>query len=239
MRHLIKSPAGFLLILWLTALACTIPGTGSEAPAATPTPDGDSTVFSNIPYTVSLESGDIVPGSQLQYVGKTGDLFNVKIDGVPTQKRTADSFFWSGIVAPGVFVNYNLRVAPDIFGPFTVAGPVEVTVLKPMPAPLNTNILPDWPDAIQYNNIGLLRNVPTGEVIAGTTLVFEGVSKQGEVESVQLSGLSGHPLFASGDSITWVGTLRDNVAIRYTFRVVSFSENSLQLAGTAELLVNP
>jgi hypothetical protein len=41
-----------------------------------------------------------------------------------------------------------------------------------------------------------------------------------------------------GDSITWIGTLQENVAVRYTFRVVNFSENSLQLGGTAELLVN-
>ena len=54
----------------------------------------------------------------------------------------------------------------------------------------------------------------------------------------RLTGLTGHPLFALGDSITWVGMLRDNVAIRFTFRVVNFSENSLQLGGTAELLVN-
>jgi len=53
-----------------------------------------------------------------------------------------------------------------------------------------------------------------------------------------LTGLSGNPLFALGDSITWIGALQENVAIRYTLRVVNISENSLQLGGTAELLVD-
>lgn len=236
MRHSIKSLGGFLLILVLATLACTIPGTGSEAPDPTPTPSGDSMTFLIPAYTYSLEPGDTVPGSQLQYVGKTGDLHDVKIDGEPAQKRVGDSFIWNGIVAPSVFANYNLRLAPDLLGPLPVAGPVEVTILNPVATPLNS--MPEWPNAIRYNNIVLAHNVPAGWTIPGTTLVYDGISIQGEVESARLSGLSGHPLFALGDSITWIGSLQENTAIRYTFRVINFSENSLQLGGTAELLVN-
>lgn len=237
MRHSLKSLAGFLLVLCLTTLACTIPGTGgSEQPEATPTPSGDSMTFLIPAYSVNLEPGDTVPGSQLEYVGKTGDLHDVKIDGEPAQKRVGDSFIWSGVVAPSVFAEYNLRLAPDFLGPLPVAGPVEVTVLNPVATPLEA--VPDWPNAIRYNNIVLAHNVPAGWTIPGTTLVYEGVSTQGGVESARLSGLSGHPLFALGDSITWIGRLQDNAAIRYTFRVINFGENSLQLGGTAELLVN-
>lgn len=236
MRHSFKSLAGLLLVFCLTALACTIPGTGSEETAVTPTPVGDSMTFLIPAYTYSLEPGDTVPGSQLQYVGKTGDLHDVKIDGEPAQKRVGDSFIWNGIVAPGVFAKYNLRLAPDFLGPLPVAGPVEVTVLNPVAAPLPA--MPDWPTAIRYNNIVMAHNVPAGWTIPGTTLVYDGVSTQGQIDSARLTGLAGHPLFALGDSITWIGSLQDNVAIRYTFRVVNFNENTLQLGGTAELLVN-
>ena len=236
MRHSLKSFAGFLLMLLLTTLACTIPGTGSEEPNVTPTPQGDSLTFLIPAYTYNLEPGETIPGSQLQYVGKTGDLHDVKIDGEPAQKRVGDSFIWSGVVAPSVFASYNLRLAPDFLGPLPVAGPVEVTVLNPVVTPLTA--MPEWPNAIRYNNIVLAHNVPVGWTIPGTTLVYDGVSTQGEVDSARLTGLTGHPLFALGDSITWIGTLQENVAIRYTFRVVNFSENSLQLGGTAELLVN-
>ena len=236
MRHSVKSLAGFWLVLCLTALACTIPGTGSGETAVTPTPVGDTMTFLIPAYTFSLEPGDMVPGSQLQYVGKTGDLHDVKIDGEAAQKRVGDSFIWNGIVAPGVFAKYTLRLAPDFLGPLPVAGPVEVTVLNPVAASLPA--MPDWPNAIRYNNIVMAHNVPVGWTIPGTTLVYEGVSTQGQVDSARLTGLTGHPLFALGDSITWIGSLQENVAIRYTFRVVNFNENSLQLGGTAELLVN-
>lgn len=236
MRHSLKSLAGFLLVLLLTTLACKIPGTGTSEVVGTPTPEGDSTTFLIPAYTYSLEPGDTVPGSQLKYVGKTGDLHDVTIDGEPAQKRVGDSFIWSGIVAPSVFANYNLRLAPDFLGPLPVAGSVEVTVLNPLATPLS--VMPEWPNAIRYNNIVLAHNVPVGWTIPGTTLVYDGVSTQGDTDSARLTGLTGHPLFALGDSITWIGTLQENVAIRYTFRVVNFSENSLQLGGTAEMLVN-
>ncbi|MBK8906026.1 MAG: hypothetical protein IPM53_32910 [Anaerolineaceae bacterium] len=236
MRHSLKSLGGFLLMLLLTTLACTVPGTGSDTPEATPTPEGDAMTFVIPAYTYSLEPGDTVPGSQLVYVGKTGDLHDVKINGEPAQKRVGDSFIWSGVVAPGVYAEYNLRLAPDFLGPLPVAGPVEVSVLNPVP--MATIAMPEWPNAIRYNNIVMAHNVPVGWTIPGTTLVYDGVSTQGEVDSARLTGLTGHPLFALGDSITWIGLLKDNVAIRFTFRVVNFSENSLQLGGTAELLVN-
>lgn len=237
MKRSLKSLAGFFLILLLPALACTIPGTGSEAPEATPTPQGDSLTFLIPAYTYNLEPGDTVPGSQLQYVGKAAnDLHEVKIDGELAQKRVGDSLIWNGVVAPSVFASYNLRLAPDFLGPLPVAGPVEVTILNPVATPLES--VPEWPNTIRYNNIVLAYNVPVGWTIPGTTLVYDGVSTQGDIDSARLTGLMGHPLFALGDSITWIGSLQEGVAIRYTFRVVNFSENNLQLAGTAELLVN-
>ena len=187
-------------------------------------------------YTHSLEPGDMIPGSQLQYVGKSDDLYQVRIDGELAQKRVGDSFFWNGVVAPSVFASYNLRLASDLLGPLPVGGPVEVTILNPVATPLS--VMPEWPNSIRYDNIVLVHNIPQGWTIPGTTLVYDGVSTQGGVESARLTGLTGHPLFALGDSITWIGSLQENVAIRYTFRVVSFSENSLQLGGTADLLVN-
>lgn len=239
MRHSLKSLGGFLLVLLLTALACTVPGTGSDggSTGGTPTPMGDSATFLIPAYTFDLLPGTTVPGSQLKYVSKTDDLYDVLIDGEPAQKRVGDSFIWNGIVAPGVFANYNLRLLPEFLGPLRAGGTVEVTVLNPVASALAAT--PEWPNAIRYNNIVVAHNVPVGWTIPGTTLVYDGVSTQGEVQSARLTGLTGHPLFALGDSITWIGTLRDNVAIRYTFRVVNFNDNNLQLGGTAELLVNP
>ncbi|WP_420631288.1 hypothetical protein [Candidatus Leptofilum sp.] len=237
MRHSIKSLAGFLLLFCFTALACTIPGTDSSDNSgdaeATPSFTDDSATFV-LAYTFDLEPGSTVPGSQLHYVGKSGDLYEVTINGEPAQKRVGDSFIWSGIVAPNVHANYNLRLV-EVFNTQAL-GTVDVTVLNPVPVALAS--MPDWPDAIRYNNILLTHSVSVGETIPGTTMTYDGVSTQGDVSSARLTGLTGHPLFATGDSITWIGTLQENVAIRYTFRVATFSENSLQLGATAEMLVN-
>ena len=238
MKHSLKSLGGFLLVFLLTALACTIPGTGSsdsDGAEATPFMTDDSATFKIPAYTFDLEPGSTVPGSQLNYVGKSGDLYEVTINGEPAQKRDGDSFIWNGIVAPSVFANYNLRLLA-VFGTLRAVGSVDVTVLNPVPTALTA--MPDWPNAIQYDNIILTHSVPVGETIPGTTLVYDGVSTQGDVSSARLTGLTGHPLFATGDSITWIGTLQQNVAIRYTFRVATFNENSLQLGATAEMLVN-
>ncbi|MCA9898565.1 MAG: hypothetical protein KC433_10280 [Anaerolineales bacterium] len=239
MKHSLKSLAGFLLVFCFTALACTIPGTGSSDNGnaeATAVFTDDSATFGIPTYTFDLEPGSTVPGSQLTYVGKSGDLYDVTINGGVAQKRGGDSFIWDGIVAPGVHANYNLRLL-EVFGTLRAGGIVEVTVLNPVPTALS--LMPEWPNAIRYNNILLTHSVAVGETIPGTTMVYDGVSTQGGVSSARLTGLTGHPLFATGDSITWIGNLRENAAIRYTFRVATFSENSLQLAGTAELLVNP
>ena len=238
MKHSFKGLAGFLLVFCFTALACTIPGTGSSDNGnaeATAVFTDDSSTFVISAYTFDLEPGSTVPGSQLTFVGKSGDLYEVTINGELAQKRDGDSFIWDGIVAPGVHANYNLRLL-EVFGTLRAGGRVDVTVLNPVSTALND--MPDWPNAIRYNNILLTHSVPVGEIIPGTTLAYDGVTTQGSVSSARLTGLTRHPLFATGDSITWVGSLRENVAIRYTFRVVTFSESSLQLAATAELLVN-
>lgn len=236
MGRLPKTILGFVLMLGTVTLACTIPGTGSSGPAPTPTAVGDSFTYLIPAYSVNLEPGDVVPGTRLEYLGKSGDTHEVRIDGQTSQKRTGDSFIWSGVVAPGVHATYNLRLAPALLGPLPVAGVVEVNVLNPVATSLPT--MPQWNDPLVYDNIVLAHNVPVGWQIPGTTLVYEGVSTQGGVESARLSGLTGHPLFALGDSINWTGQLRDNVAIRYALRVIAIGDERLQLGGTAEMWVN-
>ena len=53
----------------------------------------------------------------------------------------------------------------------------------------------------------------------------------------QLSGMSGYPYLALGDSLVWTGRLRENVYIRYSLRVTGLSEDGLRLAGTADLSI--
>jgi hypothetical protein len=173
MRKAWQTMAIFLSFLLLTTLACALPTGGSTGPLPTPTPQGDSLELLIPAFTFNMEPGDVIPGTRLEYLGKSGDVYEVAIDGV----------------------------------------------------------------GLRYNNIFVNYNVPVGRTLPGTTLIYDGVAQQGEIDSARLIGTEGHPLFAVGDSITWKGTLRDNVSATYTFRVVNYNEENLQVTGTAEIWI--
>ena len=231
-----SATAVFLALLFLTTLACALPTSPTSGPLPTPTVEGDSLELLIPAFTYNMQPGDTIPGTRLEYIGKTGDVFEVSIDGVTTNKRFGDSFIWSGIVAPGVHATYNLRLTTEIIGTLPVGGPVNLVILNPEPAAIST--LPVNNEAFHYNNIFVTYNVPIGFNLPGTTLIYDGVAQQGEIDSARLLGTEGHPLFAVGDSITWIGTLRENVTASYTFRVVNYNEENLQVTGTAEIWVN-
>ncbi|MCA9968909.1 MAG: hypothetical protein KC425_01780 [Anaerolineales bacterium] len=230
---------GFIWLLMLAALACTVPGIEPAGPAATPTPLGDTLSFTIPAFTMNLDEGDTIPGTQLTYVAREGDTYQVTIDGLAAQKRAGDSFIWSGLLAPGVFGSYNLRLTTAVFGSLPVAGPVEVTVFYPAPVSLET--LPDLPNALTFRNTVINYYVPPGRVIPGTTLVYEQMLNEGEgdqqTRQAQFSGLTGYPYLAVGDSLPWRGQLRDNVYIEYGLRILSISEEGIRVAGFANLWV--
>lgn len=233
-------------LLALPALACTVPDipfnlstAASPTPELAPTPVGDTLSFWIPAYAITLQPGESVPGTQLMYVGRSGDAHEVSIDGAAVPKRLGDSFFWSGVVAPGVFGNYNLRLTASLFGGLPVAGPVELLVLNPDAVELASS--DDLNTRLHYNNIVLDYRVPAGRLIPGTTLKFEGIETQGigdnANELANLSGRNGYPYVAVGDSLVWTGKLRENVAIRYNLRVLSLDESIIHLVGTGELWI--
>lgn len=232
----------FVGLLALAALACTIPGTSPSAPPNTPTPMGDTLSFSMPAYTYNMEPGSTIPGTQLEYVGPTQDGYEVRIDGQSAIKRIGDSFLWSGVIAPSVYGNYNLRLTTEIFGSLPVAGNVEIVVFNPEPTELTATgeILAQQ----YYNNIVINYVIPAGREIPGTPMTYVGITTQGTGDQAttlaQLSGTTGYPYLAVGDSLVWQGQLRDNVIIRYDLRAASIDEtDGLRLLGTAELWVLP
>ncbi|MCP4425424.1 MAG: hypothetical protein GY803_13100 [Chloroflexi bacterium] len=230
----------FLSALFLTALACAMPEFGTPETPVAPTPVGDTLSFVIPAYTISLEPGESVPGTRLHYVGREGDAYKMTIDGLEAIKRTGDSFIWSGPLAPGVYANYNLRLTLEVLGKLPVAGPVEILVFNPEPAEIAAENVGEKSEA-HFDNVLVNYRIPVGRVIPGTPLAYEGLVVGGEGQQsnpmARLSGLSGYPNFALGDSLVWTGRLRDNVAIRYSLRVTAVNEDSLSIAGTAELWI--
>ena len=235
------SIVGFVFLLALATLACVVPGFDETDPDPTPTAVGD-TIFFNIPvYTYQLSPGDTVPGTGLHFNGRQGDAYEVVIDGQPTLKRAGDSFYWSGVLAPGVFANFNLRLTTSFVGGMPVAGPVEIIVLNPVPIEQTTT--PEVENMLHFSSIVADYTVPVGYTVPGTSLMYEGVEQRGQggqlTNFARLSGTSGYPYLAFGDSLVWTGKLLENVHIRYNLRVTSLKEDALRLTGTAELWVLP
>ncbi len=240
---------GFLfMLLLLPALACSVPtipeipfldSSETTSPGFFPTPVGDTLSFLVPAYAINLDPGEQVPGTRLTYVGQSDDAVEVSIDGLNALKRTGDSFYWSGVVAPGVFANYNLRLTTSLFGGLPVAGPVELIVFNPEPFELASS---ENPDAyLHYGNIVMDYTVPAGVAVPGTTLIFEGVESQGIGDQsgklARFSGLPGYPNIAVGDSLVWMGRLRENVVVHYKLRTLSFDERSIHLVGTGEMWI--
>jgi hypothetical protein len=78
--------------------------------------------------------------------------------------------------------------------------------------------------------------------VPGSTIVYETTVTQGEgqqaTELARLSGTSGYPYLALGDSLVWTGRVRENVYVRYSMRVTTLNEYGLRLSGTAELWIS-
>lgn len=244
----IKSILLLIFFLMLPAAACsvpslpTIPNIPFLSDPVQPTPDFGSEPIEDTltllapAFATSLQPGETVPGTGLTYIGRSGDAYEVSIDGLNAFKRSGDSFFWSGVIAPSVFANYKLRLTTSLFGGLPVAGPVELLVLFPEPAELPE--IGQVDAKYHFSNLFVDYKVPAGSQVPGTTLFYEGVEGLGADDQLaRFGGLSGYPYLAVGDSLVWNGRLRDNVFIRYNLRTISFDEGQIHLVGTGDLWI--
>lgn len=229
-------PFLFLVLLVMACGTSDLPpliGGGTPEPTTVPISPDEMLTYRVPLYTISLSPGEIVPGTQMQYIGKANDVYQVKIDGLTTNKRGGDSFTWRGIIAPGVLTAYNLRLGTELLGELPAAGTVEVMVLNPTPTAIDITVLPTRP--ADFSNILSSHVVPLQGMIPGTTLQFLNVLN-GQAE---IGGRTGYPYVAVADSLDWVGKLRENVIVRYAFRVTRIEANELRLDGTVELWIIP
>ncbi|MDX1617007.1 MAG: hypothetical protein R3300_22060 [Candidatus Promineifilaceae bacterium] len=219
--------------LMLAVLSCAFL-TELEAPTPTAEPVVEDAVKFLVPlYTTSLAPGESVPGTQMTFVSRQGDTYNVTIDGLAAAKRVGDSFAWRGVIAPGVVADFNLRISPTFRGDSLLAGgPVEISVLNPAPVELPPTAVP-VDVRLHFSKIAVENSVAIGERIPGTTLIFAGRTEQG----AELTGTSGYPYRALGDSLIWTGRLRGDVVVRYSLRVAGLDEDHLRVLGTAELWI--
>ena len=187
-------------------------------------------------YSTAFERGipvgQTLPGTDIKYIGKTEQGAQMTIGGQQALKRTLDSLTWRGQVAPGVTIDYNLRVITFDSQSLQAGGTAKVVVsdVKPQAVPVTAlpQDVPTFKGVVNYK-------VPKGKAIPGTTITFDEKTSDG----AKLGGLDGYPLRKTADSIAWTGQLADRVYLELDLRLVTFSEDAMQVTGTATLYLKP
>jgi hypothetical protein len=182
------------------------------------------------PTEVGIDKGQFLPGTDIQYLTKTGEGAQVSIGGQSALKKIGDSLDWKGDLRPGVAVDESLRVALVGEEALHAAGTVRVDVATPNPPAEPVNEL-----APVHFKLPVAYRVEKDSAIPGTVVAYLGKTDQG----ARLGNIQGYGYRQVGDSIVWQGTLRDGVWLDLNLRTVLILDGSLDVAGTADLWLVP
>jgi hypothetical protein len=188
---------------------------------------GYSTAFER-----SIPAGQTLPGTDIEYVGKTDQGAEMSIGGQTALKQALDSLTWQGAVTPDVTVDYSLRVLTFDSQSLRAGGTAQVTISNTHPVAVSATALPQ--DALTFNGL-VTYDVPKGQTIPGTTIIYDGKTPDG----AQLGGIEGYPYRNEADSIVWTGQLADKVFSDLDLRVLYFNDSSLRVTGTVKLYITP
>ena len=216
------------LALSVLALSLLLPGL--VGCLRSPTAAQTSTLTYEGPQTYTLKPGNPLPGTNIRYMRQSSEGAEFIIGGQRAVKQKADSLNWSGSPTEGVKLDLRLRIVWFTQDALYAAGTARLTVsgITPQAAEVST----DAPLAYQMPVTYALQ---VGDAVPGTTLTYEGQTADG----AKFAGVEGYPYRQPGDSVSWQGKLRPNVAVREDLRLLHYDERSARLVGMAHLWVTP
>jgi len=181
----------------------------------------------NGPSEQTVQRGQKLPGTDIQFVGQSADGAQVLIGGQSAMKKTGDSLNWSGTPVPGAHVALALRILNSSDQRLITAGTVRITLDGVSPA---ETAFPDKP-LYTYKTLPVVYHIGKGSTIPGTTLIYEGKTNDG----AHLIGVNGYAYFRLGDSVTWHGRLRPGVYADQSLRVLAYTDSFLDVTGLATI----
>ncbi|MGD9316902.1 MAG: hypothetical protein PVG56_08720 [Anaerolineae bacterium] len=182
------------------------------------------------PVEIAIPKGDHLPGTGIQYLGKTEEGAQVSIGGKQTTKRVGDSLEWKEDMVSGVSVDQTLRVAAITDQSLQTEGTVRVIVSQPRIQPESPN-----KDAFVHFKLPVGYHVRLNETIPGTTISYLGKTEDG----AHLGNVEGAAYRKLGDSITWEAKLRRGIWLQLDLQTVLITESLLDVVGTADLWIVP
>lgn len=214
---------GLLFLLLVLAVTC-VPGGGGDG--------GDLTYRG--PLEMGIGKDEFLPGTEIRYLGKAEDGALVSIAGQQALKKTGDSLNWVYNPVEDVAVDLNLRVILVTEDKLHALGTAKIVVVDPTLQPAAV----DESAPIRYK-LPVDYRVKKGQAIPGTTITYLGKTDQG----AHLGNIEGYAYRELGDSIVWKGQLRPGgdggVWLDLDLRTLVIGEDSLNVAGTAELWIAP
>jgi hypothetical protein len=175
-----------------------------------------------------LRPGETITGTNIRFIGDTGDGAEVMINDQRAIKKVGDSLDWKGTVAPGVEVSMPQRIVLVSKDRLQTVGTVRVTISGVNPQPGQA------PAGGRYvYKVGSGSTVRKGDRVPGTTLVYRGKTDEG----AQFEGTGDYPYRRIGDSVTWQGQVAPGVYLDTTLRVGAYTDDIVTLAGLATITV--
>ncbi len=213
---------GYLVLLGLLLgglVGCTLGGVGKE---------GELQYVA--PFEHEMSPGETLPGTGIRYLEKVEDGARLLIGDQEALRKVGDSLEWESQPLDGVRVHWLLRVALFSQAEMRVIGTVTISAYGASPVPGE----PDTRSELQFSAPVTL-HAGRDQAIPGTTITYLGSTDQG----AQLGNVEGFAYRKVADSITWEGRLKDRLSIRFALRVVFYTDDRLQTAGTATLWIGP
>lgn len=180
------------------------------------------------PMETSLEPGEFLAGSDIQYVGREAEGARMWIGGQTALKKVGDSVDWQGELRDGVYVDQTLRVAFFSNETLHLAGTLTIDITTPQPRAEAANTA-----APVHFKVPVAYRVERGRAIPGSVVTYLGETEQG----AQLGNVEGYAYRKFGDSIDWQGSLREGVWVELNLRTGLIRDESLDVAGTADLWI--
>jgi hypothetical protein len=182
------------------------------------------------PVEIGIPQGEYLPGTGIQYLGKTEKGAQVSIGDKQATKKIGDSLDWKEDMVPGVSVDQTLRVAAITEDTLQTVGTVRVIVSQPRVQPEAANR-----DAPVHFKLPVGYHVERNETIPGTTISYLGNTEEG----AHLGNVEGYAYRKLGDSIVWESRLRPGIWLELNLRTVLITDSLLDVVGTADLWITP
>lgn len=182
------------------------------------------------PTELGIGVGEFLPGTDIQYLGKTEEGAQVLIGGQPALKKMGDSLNWQSDLLDGVTLDLNMRTALITEEKLHALGTARIAIQDPVsrPGPVNESAPVRYKLPVDYH-------IKKGQAIPGTPILYLGETAQG----AHLGNIEGYAYRAVGDSIVWKGQLRDRVWLELNLRTILIGDKTLNVGGTAELWIAP